>query len=81
MESQLFGTPVIGADIGGIPELIRVGETGLLYKSGDVDALCDCIHEIWQDDAKAKAMHEACKTLDFDTVDEYLEKILKTLIL
>ncbi len=77
MESQLFGTPVIGADIGGIPELIRVGETGLLYRSGDVDALCDCIHEIWQDDEKAKAMHNACKELNFDTIDEYLEKILK----
>ena len=61
MESQLYGTPVIGANIGGIPELIRVGETGLLYKSGDVDALCDAIHEIWQDDAKSGKMHEACK--------------------
>ncbi len=77
MESQLYGTPVIGANIGGIPELIRVGETGLLYKSGDVDALCDAIHEIWQDDAKASKMHEACKELSFDTIDEYLEKLLK----
>nr|WP_297705767.1 glycosyltransferase family 4 protein [uncultured Butyrivibrio sp.] len=77
MESQLYGTPVIGANIGGIPELIRVGETGLLYKSGDVDALCDAIHEIWQDDAKAGKMHEACKELSFDTIDEYLEKLLK----
>ncbi len=77
MESQLYGTPVIGADIGGIPELIKVGETGLLYKPGDVDALCDSIHKLWQDDNKAKEMHEACKSLSFDTIDEYLEKILK----
>lgn len=77
MESQLYGTPVIGADIGGIPELIKEGKTGLLFKAGDVDALCDCIHELWQDDARSKEMHEACKDLSFDTIDQYLEKLLK----
>ena len=77
MESQLYGTPVIGANIGGIPELIRSGETGLLYNSGDVDALCDAIHKIWQDDAMAAEMHDACRNLSFDTIDEYLEKIMK----
>ena len=77
MESQLYGTPVIGADIGGIPELIKNGKTGLLYKSGDADALCDAIHTLWQDDSKANKMHEECKTLSFDTIDEYLDKIMK----
>ncbi|MBR4260882.1 MAG: glycosyltransferase family 4 protein, partial [Clostridia bacterium] len=77
MESQLYGTPVIGANIGGIPELIKVGKTGLLYNPGDVDALCDAIHKIWQDDALAKEMHEECKELSFDTIDEYLEKLMK----
>ena len=28
MESQTYGTPVLGANIGGIPELIQVGKTG-----------------------------------------------------
>jgi glycosyltransferase involved in cell wall biosynthesis len=77
MESQLYGTPVIGADIGGIPELIQVGKTGLLYRSGDVDALCDQIHLLWQDDNRARQMHEACRSLSFDTIDEYLEKLMK----
>jgi glycosyltransferase involved in cell wall biosynthesis len=76
MESQMYGTPVIGANIGGIPELIKVDETGLLYESGDVDQLCDAIYAIWQDDNKAKAMHDNCKELSFDTIDEYLKKIL-----
>jgi glycosyltransferase involved in cell wall biosynthesis len=77
MESQLYGTPVIGADIGGIPELIKAGRTGLLFRAGDVDALCDAIHRMWQDDAGAKQMHEECRELSFDTVDEYLEKLVK----
>ncbi len=39
LESYYFGTPVIGADIGGIPEMIKVGETGDVFKSGAVDEL------------------------------------------
>ena len=29
----MYGTSVLGADIGGIPELIQVGKTGELFKS------------------------------------------------
>lgn len=32
-ESYSFGTPVIGADIGGIPELIEPGKTGYIFPS------------------------------------------------
>ena len=35
MESQMYGTPVLGANIGGIPELIQVGKTGELFESGN----------------------------------------------
>lgn len=77
MESQMYGTPVIGANIGGIPELIQVGKTGLLYESGDVNQLCDAIHTIWQDSNKAHQMHESCKSLNFDTIDSYIIKVEK----
>ncbi|HKY02826.1 MAG TPA: glycosyltransferase family 4 protein [Burkholderiales bacterium] len=36
MEAYALERPVIGADIGGIPELVRTGETGALFPSGDV---------------------------------------------
>jgi len=39
MEASAFARPVIGADIGGIPELIREGETGFVYQSGSVEDL------------------------------------------
>jgi glycosyltransferase involved in cell wall biosynthesis len=77
MESQMYGTPVIGSNIGGIPELIKVGKTGLLYNSGDVEQLCDEIHTIWQNDDLASEMHRACKELSFDNIDDYLGKLLK----
>ncbi len=34
IESFACGTPVVGARIGGIPELVEHGETGLLFESG-----------------------------------------------
>jgi glycosyltransferase involved in cell wall biosynthesis len=39
MEAYALERPVIGARIGGIPELIRDGETGALFASGDANAL------------------------------------------
>jgi glycosyltransferase involved in cell wall biosynthesis len=41
MEASALGRPVIGADIGGIPELIRPEETGFVFASGSVDALAE----------------------------------------
>lgn len=36
IESQSVGTPVLGARIGGIPELIEEGVSGMTFNSGDV---------------------------------------------
>lgn len=41
METYALERPVIGANIGGIPELIKVGETGALFTSGDVASLTE----------------------------------------
>lgn len=39
VESYSLGTPVLGANIGGIPEIIEDGQTGFLFESGNFDAL------------------------------------------
>jgi glycosyltransferase involved in cell wall biosynthesis len=39
LEAYALGKPVIGARIGGIPEMIRENETGACFTSGDVDSL------------------------------------------
>tara|TARA_R100000935_G_scaffold56146_1_gene87168 strand:- start:2293 stop:3486 length:1194 start_codon:yes stop_codon:yes gene_type:complete len=41
IEAKAVGTPVIGARIGGIPELIRDGIDGYLFESGDTSALAE----------------------------------------
>ncbi len=43
MEAYALERPVIGANIGGIPELIREGETGALFSSGNADDLAECM--------------------------------------
>ncbi len=43
LEGYASGRPVIGANIAGIPELVREGETGTLFPSGNVDALAGAL--------------------------------------
>lgn len=39
IEAYSLGTPVIGASIGGITEIVKDGETGYLFESGDIESL------------------------------------------
>jgi glycosyltransferase involved in cell wall biosynthesis len=43
IESMAQGTPVVGTNSGGTPEIIRDGVNGLLYPTGDVNALTQCL--------------------------------------
>ncbi|RPH51172.1 MAG: glycosyltransferase family 1 protein [Desulfobacteraceae bacterium] len=47
LEFMGFGVPVIGSDIGGIPEVIIDGETGLLSKPNDPETLAEKIKFLW----------------------------------
>ena len=73
----MYGTPVLGANIGGIPELIKVGETGELFESGNAASLAEKIKDLWNDREKTDRYARNCKNIEFDTIDEYYEKLLK----
>lgn len=66
MESQMYGTPVLGANIGGIPELVHHGE---LFESGELEDLMKKIRKMWQKNRKSEG------NLLFLSVKEYAEKI------
>jgi len=46
LEAYALGKPVIGAEIGGIPELIRDNETGVCFASGDEGSLCAALRRV-----------------------------------
>ena len=74
MESILYGTPVLGADIGGIPELIEPGVTGELFESGNGIQLREKAETIWHDMEKGRWN---CKTAWFSTQAQYVDKVVK----
>ena len=76
MESLMYGTPVLGADIGGIPELIEDGKTGALFESGNAKELKEKIRMLWSDPSLTGRYTENCKSLAFDTMDTYYKKLL-----
>lgn len=78
MESQMYGTPVLGARIGGIPELISEGKTGELFTSGDGKDLMSKIQKLWNNKELCEEYSANCKDISFDTIDEYYKKIVKS---
>ncbi len=46
LEAMAYGKPVVGSRMGGIPELIQDGITGLLYEAGNVGELAAAIDKL-----------------------------------
>jgi len=49
LESMACGTPVIASNVGGIPELVRHGETGILTEPANSDELAEAIIKVTSD--------------------------------
>lgn len=77
MESQTLTTPVIGANIGGIPELIEEGVTGLIFVPGDVDDLEKKMRYFMDTTGVKEQYTENCKSVSFETPESYHLKMLQ----
>lgn len=80
MEAYACGTPVIGARIGGITEMIEDGVTGAIFDSGSVDQLAGCLRRIAdQPDADVAEMGRAARELVIARYSRelYLEETLR----
>ena len=60
-ESFSLGTPVVGARIGGIPELVEEGRTGALFEPGNALDLAEKLRELIGDRCRLVAMRRACR--------------------
>lgn len=75
IESHSLGTPVLGARIGGIPELITEGVNGMTFTSGNVDDLRDKIVKMW----KSKFAYEtiAKDAVEMFSSETYYSKLME----
>jgi len=79
MESQMLGVPSIGADIGGIPELIlpkNGQECGILFESANSDDLADKVETLWGDSDLRDILSGHCLSRTYDSIEEYARKII-----
>ncbi len=77
MEAQLCQTPVLGSDLGGIPELVKEGVTGELFESGNAQLLKEKIEFLWKHEDRLQTYTENCKDVHFDDVGKYVENLMK----
>ena len=61
VEGMLAGLAVVASRVGGMPELIRDGETGLLVKPNDPDALASALLRLLEDPSFARRLASAAR--------------------
>jgi glycosyltransferase involved in cell wall biosynthesis len=67
-EAMACGTPVVGFDVGGIPDMVRPGVTGELVPVGDDAALAEAIRQLLADPDRARRLGEGGRRV---AVEEY----------
>lgn len=85
LEAMACKVPSIATRVGGIPELIEDGETGLLFNVGDVEAMAQGALSLLSDKPRLETMREAarraaqkrfCASLVVPHYVKYYEKVL-----
>jgi glycosyltransferase involved in cell wall biosynthesis len=76
LESFAQGTPVIGSDIGGIPELVTHDGTGAIVPPNDAGALHNILRDVQEHPERWNAMHDACRqAVSHNTPKQYIQEI------
>jgi len=61
MEAMAQGLPVVATRVGGVPELLRHGQTGLLVAPGDAAELADAIQWVLDHPEASRAMGDSAR--------------------
>lgn len=63
LEAFACGTPVVGFDVGGMPDMVRPGQTGLLAPPGDAETLGEAVHKILSDAPFREELSGTCRSV------------------
>lgn len=77
IESIVYGTPVIGSRIGGIPELINEGGTGLLFEAGNDLQLEEKIRLLIETPDYLDELTNNCRESVFENSETYYAKLMQ----
>ena len=61
IESMAVGTPVIGANVASIPEVVQHGETGFVFEGGNADDLAKQVTRFFDEEAMWPKMRADCR--------------------
>ena len=75
IEAECLGTPVLGARIGGIPELIDEGVSGMTFESGNADDLAEKIKAMFAAGFDYKAI--AGNAMERYNAESYYEAVMR----
>ena len=85
LEAMFFGCPSVATNVGGIPEVVEDGLTGLLVPSGDSESIARALNELIADGDRRKrlgenARVEANKRFSSDAIIHRYEELYRRLI-
>jgi len=63
LEAMCFARPSVARRVGGIPEVIESGRTGVLVPAPDADLLARAVEQLIQDPDRRAAMGEAARQI------------------
>jgi glycosyltransferase involved in cell wall biosynthesis len=79
LEAMSYGIPVVGSEVGGIPEQVFDNETGLLFECGNVEKLYNALVALVKDKEKREQLGTNARTVVEErfTVDKMAENMIE----
>jgi glycosyltransferase involved in cell wall biosynthesis len=84
-EAMLSGRAIVASDAGGIPEIVRTGETGIVHRIGDVDALAAGLARVllsadFRGECEARAREYAQRSLTWTANAQRYNELYRSII-